>query len=109
MANHNIGKYVVMALFVFDDGYGPYFDRIVGIASTPMDAFDILEAYDYKKVIAAGNEMTITEVGKVRKEFGTNSDYYDLAFYDEKRHFNYQIVGAEEKGSVFVEFTIYET
>lgn len=97
--------YVVIALFEFSEG--PVFNELVGVKDQARDAFDMLEAYDYKKVIASTYEMQIEEVRKPRKDFGLTSETKKM-FYEERRYFCYQVDGENKKFPVTVTFTIYQ-
>ena len=100
-------KYVIVALYIFDNAF-PIFTDLVGITSNSADAFDKLEAYDCKKVIAADYNMTINRVqsdGKdASKWFGDRNDRFE---YDEERYYEYRCEGCDETGFVKVVYTIY--
>lgn len=100
------GVYVVVALFQF--GTYPVFTELVGVAMSSPAAFDLLDKYNYKKVIASEYEMTIEEKrDRLKRDFGIRSDT-NKTYYEERRRFEYQIKDDEEKHLVDVIFTIYE-
>lgn len=100
------GAFVVVALFNFGDF--PVFTDLVGVAEDSFRAFELLDDYDYEKVIASKYEMTITEnLHSLKREFGTRSTT-GKSYYEEHRHFTYRVKGEEEKYPVDVIFTIYE-
>jgi len=96
--------YVIIALFNLDGGI-TVFNELIGITDNTADAFRKLEAYDYNKVIRSDYQMTITEVGTPRKEFGMKNG---KAFYEEKHKYRYQVDGEKEIGSANVIFSIFE-
>ena len=96
--------YVIMALFNIDGGL-TVFNELIGVAGNVIDAFEKMEAYDYKKVIRSDYQMTIAEAGKPRKEFGVKNG---KSFYEERRKYWYQVNGEVEKGSADVIFSIFE-
>ena len=101
------GNYVVIALFVFDDGF-PIFNTFIGVTCFGNEAFNMIKNYNYKKIIADGYEMDIDETDDLLKEFGTDG-LTGKVYYEERHKFTYQLKGMTKKGTVSVTFTIYET
>lgn len=98
--------YVVVALFNFEDF--PVFNMLIGTANNIARAFQIMDDYDYKKVIASKYEMTVEENLAVRGKTIGHQEGTTKIFYEELRHYTYQIKGEEEKYPVKVTLSIFQ-
>ena len=99
--------YVIVALFDF--GEFPIFNELVGTTGNITQAFYMLDDYDCKKIIGSKYEMDIEENLKVRgKSIGIRKDTDNKVYYEELRHYTYQIKGEEEKYPVKVTLSIFQ-